>query len=128
MPLSQRTLKIRRNKRLLTIVSILLTIVPIVLALILGFLKASHSGKYALTLTSIASIILLIIGFATKHKLQDIIICLIIVVFYYTCSKAIPIIIVYVACSLLDRLIITPLHDHLAMKYISAKEIDVHNE
>lgn len=126
--LSIRTLKVRRTKRILGLISILLVLIPIVAALCLGFLKASHSGKYALTLSSIASLILLVVGFATKHKLQDVVICLLVVVFYYTCNKAIPIVIVYIICALIDRLIITPLHNRFETQFIAAKEIDKHNE
>lgn len=122
--LSQVTKKKKNKKWIFFGISTILTILPIIIALGLGFFRATDTGKVGLSMVGLSSIILAGIGFVTKNKLQDVIMGIVIIALYYTCKSAIPIVIVYVACRFIDTLIITPLYNKYKTEYTINKEFD----
>lgn len=122
--LTNTTKKNKKNAITCKVISIILTVLPIIVALFLGFASATTVGRVSLTLIGAVSIILALIGFATKRKLGDVIMGIVILALYYTCSKAIPIVFLYVVCRSIDTLIVEPLYLAFKNKYVINKEMD----
>lgn len=122
--LSTSTKKMRRKSRLTWWLSFLLNIVPMLVFVIIGFVNGSTEQKVSIGFTAIAAIILSCIMMLSKMNMKRSIFWIVFVGLYFVMQDLYPLIITMGACTLIDELIIEPIHDRANADYHINKQID----
>lgn len=115
------TNKYKKKYIILSIISVLLNILPILIYLVKGFGESSNKGKIALGFCLVMAIILSIFNIALKFGYRSIIWILFIGI-YICLDKIISLLIIICICTILDELIIGTLKKLIKKAYL--KEID----
>lgn len=108
---------------LFTGISLLLNVVPMLVYIIMGYIKAESAQKTTLTLTIIVAIILLIINLMAKLHLRSVFWVLLIGI-TVCLSNTTPLLITMAVAVIFDEFIFAPLAKHYREKRRINKEID----
>lgn len=122
--LSNATKRLRRKSRLTWWLGFLLNIVPMMVFVIIGFINGSTEQKVSIGFTAIAAIILGCIMMLSKMNVKRSIFWIVFVGLYFVMQDLYPMIITMGACTLIDELIIDPIHNRANADYHTNKQID----
>lgn len=125
--MSDVTKKYKKRYKVLTILSILLNIVPILIYSITGFIQGSIGEKVTLSLALIICIIFVAINMAFKYHIRSTI--WIALIGIQVCLKNITTLLIIIALfTMLDEFVISPLAKKYKTKYTINNEIDEREE
>lgn len=116
-----KTYKFKRN--LMFILSLLCTIGPLIVFVIMGLIQGEGKEKIVLTMTSFASIGLSVIALLKKIYLKSSLYILMIGL-WVALDKLLPFIITIMICTMLDELIFSPLYKRYNEDYHTNLQID----
>lgn len=117
------TKKYKRIYKLLSLLSLLLTLAPIIVYIILGFMHGSIGQKVTLGICLLMTIILTLINVMFKYKIRSTIWILLIGI-YVCMDKITPLLIIIAITTIIDEFILEPLVKSYKSKYTINKEID----
>lgn len=119
----ERTKKLKIIYIILSIISALLILTPIIVYSIKGLAEGSFTGRTTLTIMMMFTICLVIINVVKKYNLRSPLFLMLIGI--YACLHNITTLLVIIAITtIIDELIIDPLRKSIKNKYIINKEID----
>lgn len=104
--------------------SIALNVVPMLIFFFCGFSTAEVNQKVVLSITAVAALILGAIMLLSKAKIGRSIFWIIFLVMYICMQDMLPIIISMGICTIIDELIVSPLHKRWNTDYHTNKQID----
>lgn len=117
-----KSYKIKKNICLLF--SFLCTFGPLITFIVMGLMQGENvSEKLCLTLTSIASILLALIGVMRKIHLKSTV-YVVMIGLWIALDNIIPFIIALSVCTILDEILFTPLYHRFKEDYYTHKQID----
>lgn len=120
---SEITKKYKRLAMLYGILSIAVTLLPVVYYVILGFIEGTVQKKLSLGMAIMVALILTIVNIVFKRHIRSTI--WIVVLGIYMCLKNIlPLLLLVAIGTILDEFILTPLHRKYKQKALINKEID----
>ena len=105
------------------ILSILCTIGPLVVFTIMGLVEGEGTEKLVLTMTSVGAIIIALIAVMKKIHLKSVTYILMIGL-WVALDKLLPFILTVAICTIVDEIIISPLHKRWKEDYHTNKQID----
>lgn len=104
--------------------SLSLNIIPMLIFVIIGFCQGDVTQKVAIGFTAIAALVLGTIMLLSKAKLGRSLFWIIFLVMYVFMTNLYPIIIAMGICTIIDDLIVSPLHSRWNTDYHTNKQID----
>ena len=117
------TEKYKKKHKFYNFLSLLITILPISIFTVLGFIEGTIGQKIALGMCLLTTIILVILNLLFKHMPR----CglwIILTGLAYSCNSIVTLLIVMAITTALDELILTPLAKKYKNLYIINSEID----
>ena len=119
-----KTIRLRRSKIILGIISLLLCYAPLLVALITGF-SYSHNerGKVTLSICCTVALLLTLINIISKYSVRSTMWVLLLGA-YAVLEDVMPYLIAIAICTIIDEFIITPLYKSVKNRYIINREID----
>lgn len=121
--MSDITKKYKKRYKILTAISIILNLAPIIAYSIYGFIQGSIGEKATLSLSLIICIIFVAINFIFKYHIRSSI--WIILIGIQVCLKNITTLLLIIALiTILDEFVLTPLAKKSREKYVINNEID----
>lgn len=121
--MSDVTKNYKTKYTIFNILSICLTLLPMLIYIIIGFAQGSVQEKLVLGLTTFVAIALSVINLLFKYSIRSTIWILLIGV-YVCLDKITTLLIVIAICTIVDEFIVTPLKKKYKEKYKINKEID----
>lgn len=121
--MSDVTKNYKTKYTIFNILSICLTLLPMLIYVIIGFSQGSVQEKVVLGLTTFVAIALSVINLLFKYSIRSTIWILLIGV-YVCLDKITTLLIIIAICTIVDEFIITPLKKKYKEKYKINKEID----
>ena len=121
--MSDRTKSLKKSKNLLTFMDWMLTLAPLIIFGIMGFMQAQPKEKLCLGAICMISLIFCLVNIVMKCNYRFFV-WLTMLGIYVCMDNLLPVLITLVVCSFLDELIVIPLKDHYNQRYITNKEID----
>lgn len=119
-----KTIRLRRSKIILGIISILLCYAPLLVALITGFSYSDNErGKVTLSICCIVALLLTLINIISKYSVRSTMWVLLLGA-YAVLEDVMPYLIAIAICTIIDEFIITPLYKSVKNRYIINREID----
>lgn len=122
--MSNTTKKYKKRKNICLALIILLNVIPMLVFVIEGYVKGTPKEKMCLSITAIVSLLLLILNVLFKSHLRR---TILVVLFagIYICMKDLKMVfIIYGISTLLDEMVLTPLHSYYKDRYSNNKDID----
>ena len=117
------TKKYKTKHRLLSLLSLILTLCPILVFTVLAFINGEIHQKLTLGCTLIIAIILVALNVIMKYHIRSTL--WIVVLGIYTCMDNImPLLLTIAICTIVDEFIVHPLSKKYKNLYIINKEID----
>jgi uncharacterized Tic20 family protein len=117
------TKRLRFKKNLTGLLSLLYTIGPLVVFVIMGYINGEGKEKVVLTLTMIAAIAMAVIAVLRKVNLRSTTYILVIGL-WVALDNLLPFVLTLAICTLCDELIFTPLHHRFKEDYHTNKQLD----
>lgn len=111
------------KKNITFILSMLCSIGPLVVFTIMGIIQGEGVEKISLTLTAISSIVLAVIAILNKIHLRSTTYILMIGL-WIALDNLLPFVITLMICTMLDELVLTPLHNRWKEDYHTNKQFD----
>lgn len=111
------------KKNITFILSMLCSIGPLVVFTIMGIIQGEGVEKISLTLTAISSIVLAVIAILNKIHLRSTTYILMIGL-WIALDNLLPFVITLMICTMLDELVLTPLHKRWKEDYHTNKQFD----
>lgn len=123
------TKNLKVKARLLNIISIILTVLPILIFVMKAFLSGDVSAtkKLAMGMLVVMALILTAINVLFKYSIRSTIWILLLGI-YICLDNIIPLLITITVCTILDEFVITPLQKKYSGEYKINKEIDKRDE
>ena len=119
-----KTIRLRRSKIILGIISLLLCYAPLLVALITGFSYSDNErGKVTLSICCVFALLLTIINIISKYSVRSTMWVLLLGA-YAVLEDVMPYLIAIAICTIIDEFIITPLYKSVKNRYIINREID----
>lgn len=119
-----KTIRLRRSKIILGIISLLLCYAPLLVALITGFSYSDNErGKVTLSICCIVALLLTLINIISKYSVRSTMWVLLLGA-YAVIEDVMPYLIAIAICTIIDEFIITPLYKSVKNRYIINREID----
>ena len=119
-----KTIRLRRSKIILGIISLLLCYAPLLVALITGFSYSDNErGKVTLSICCIVALLLTLINIISKYSVRSTMWVLLLGA-YAVLEDVMPYLIAIAICTIIDEFIITPLYKSVKNRYIINREID----
>lgn len=119
-----KTIRLRRSKIILGIISLLLCYAPLLVALITGFSYSDDErGKVTLSICCIVALLLTLINIISKYSVRSTMWVLLLGA-YSVLEDVMPYLIAIAICTIIDEFIITPLYKSVKNRYIINREID----
>lgn len=119
-----KTMRLRRSKIILGIISLLLCYAPLLVALITGFSYSDNErGKVTLSICCIVALLLTLINIISKYSVRSTMWVLLLGA-YAVLEDVMPYLIAIAICTIIDEFIITPLYKSVKNRYIINREID----
>ena len=118
-----RTIKFKKSKIVLGIISFLSCYTPLFVALFVGFSYTNNVGKISLTISCALALLLTIINAIAKYSIRSTMWVMLIGI-YIALDNVMPYLIAIAICTIIDEFIISPLHKKYKNLYTINKEID----
>lgn len=119
-----KTIRLRRSKIILGIISILLCYAPLLIALITGFSYSENErGKVTLSICCVVALLLTLINIISKYSVRSTMWVLLLGA-YAVLENVMPYLIAIAICTIVDEFIITPIYKSVKNRYIINREID----
>ena len=119
-----KTIRLRRSKIILGIISLLLCYAPLLVALITGFSYSDNErGKVTLSICCIVALLLTLINIISKYSVRSTMWVLLLGA-YAVLEDVMPYLIAIAICTIIDEFIITPIYKSVKNRYIINREID----
>ena len=119
-----KTIRLRRSKIILGIISLLLCYAPLLVALITGFSYSDNErGKVTLSICCVVALLLTLINIISKYSVRSTMWVLLLGA-YAVLEDVMPYLIAIAICTIIDEFIITPLYKNVKNRYIINREID----
>ena len=119
-----KTIRLRRSKNILGIISLLLCYAPLLVALITGFSYSDNErGKVTLSICCIVALLLTLINIISKYSVRSTMWVLLLGA-YAVLEDVMPYLIAIAICTIIDEFIITPIYKSVKNRYIINREID----
>lgn len=119
-----KTIRLRRSKIILGIISLLLCYAPLLVALITGFSYSDNErGKVTLSICCAVALLLTLINMISKYSVRSTMWVLLLGA-YSVLEDVMPYLIAIAICTIIDEFIITPLYKSVKNRYIINREID----
>lgn len=127
--MTNETKKYKKRKNIFKALSFLVTILPIIIYIIIGFTSGEiHAGdKLFLGFSVVVSILLVLINILCKYHLRSPLFVLILGI-YIVLKEITPLLIIVSIGVILDEFLFSPLANSNKNKYIINKEIDKRGE
>lgn len=122
--ISNRTKSLKTQKRILSLISLLLNILPLVWFLVSGFINGDSKQKLTIGLISSAAIVLTVLMQLFKFKLKRTLFWLVLLGIFICYAKLGTCLIVIGICSIIDEVIIEPILERVKYDYRTNREID----
>lgn len=123
-PISDRTKSLKTQKRILSLISLLLNILPLAWFLVSGFINGDSRQKLTIGLISSAAIVLTVLMQLFKFKLKRTLFWLVLLGIFICYAKLGTCLIVIGICSVIDEVIIEPILEKVKYDYRTNREID----
>ena len=107
--------------------SLLMTIIPILVYIVVGFSEGTIRSKLVLGACLTIALIFVIINILAKHKIRSTI-WILMIGLYSACKNIIPLLIIIAVTTVIDEFVLEPLYKKNKEKYIINKEIDLRVE
>lgn len=121
---SDRTKSLKTQKRILSLISLLLNILPLVWFLVSGFINGDSKQKLTIGLISSAAIVLTVLMQLFKFKLKRTLFWLVLLGIFMCYAKLGTCLIVIGICSVIDEVIIEPILENIKTRLVTNKELD----
>lgn len=120
----EKTIRLRRSKIILGIISLLLCYAPLLVALITGFSYSDNErGKVTLSICCTVTLLLTLINIISKYSVRSTMWVLLLGA-YSVLEDVMPYLIAIAICTIIDEFIITPIYKSVKNRYIINREID----
>lgn len=120
---SDETKKYSTLSHLFLGISLIMTFVPILVYVIIGFINGEVHEKVTLGISFMVAVILLAINLIFKYHIRSILWILVLGI-YFCLDNILPLLLVIAISTILDEFVFSPLHKHYAAKAKINKEID----
>lgn len=117
------TKRLKFKKNLMALFSILCTIGPLIVFVVMGFIQGEGKEKVVLTMTMIAAISMAVIAVLKKIHLRSTTYILIIGL-WIALDNLLPFILTLAICTMFDEIIFTPLYKRFKEDYHTNKQLD----
>ena len=117
------TQRLKFKKNLMGLFSILCTIGPLIVFVVMGFIQGEGKEKVVLSMTMIAAIAMAVIAVLKKIHLRSTTYILVIGL-WIALDNLLPFILTLAICTLFDEVIFTPLHKRYKEDYHTNKQLD----
>lgn len=127
--MSQRTVSFRNRYILFKLLSLCVTVLPLLIYVCMGFFNGQieKAQKITLSFSCIMAIMLVFVNIIFKYKLRSPLFILLLGV-YYALGNILPLIIILSVGIILDEFIFTPAYTKAKNKLTINKEIDARSE
>lgn len=122
-PVSDITKKYRTISIVLFWLSLIVTLAPVVVYAVLGFINGEVHQKLALGITLIAAIILTVINLLFKYHIRSVIWIMVLGI-YFCIENIMPLLLIVAIGTILDEFVLSPLHKLYKSKARINREID----
>ena len=117
------TEKYKKRARCYSFLSFFITIVPILIFVVIGFIEGTIGQKITLGMCLVSVIILVILNLLFKH-IPRCGVWIILAGLVYACNNIVPLLLIMAITTALDELVLTPLAKKYKNLYTINKEID----
>ena len=117
------TEKYKKKARFYNFLSFFITVVPILIYVVIGFMEGTIGQKITLGMCLVAVIILVILNLLFKH-IPRCGVWIILAVLAYACNNIVPLLLIMAITTALDELVLSPLAKKYKNLYTINKEID----
>lgn len=117
------TEKYKKKARFYSFLSFFITVVPILIYVVIGFIEGTIGQKITLGMCLVAVIILVILNLLFKH-IPRCGVWIILAGLAYACNSIVPLLLIMAITTALDELVLSPLAKKYKNLYTINKEID----
>ena len=117
------TEKYKKKARFYNFLSFFITVVPILIYVVIGFMEGTIGQKITLGMCLVAVIILVILNLLFKH-IPRCGVWIILAGLAYACNSIVPLLLIMAITTALDELVLSPLTKKYKNLYTINKEID----
>lgn len=117
------TEKYKKKSRFYSFLSFFITVVPILIYVVIGFMEGTIGQKITLGMCLVAVIILVILNLLFKH-IPRCGVWIILAGLAYACNSIVPLLLIMAITTALDELVLSPLAKKYKNLYTINKEID----
>ena len=117
------TEKYKKKARFYNFLSFFITVVPILIYVVIGFMEGTIGQKITLGMCLVAVIILVILNLLFKH-IPRCGVWIILAGLAYACNSIVPLLLIMAITTALDELVLSPLAKKNKNSYTINKEID----
>ena len=117
------TEKYKKKARFYNFLSFFITVVPILIYVVIGFMEGTIGQKITLGMCLVAVIILVILNLLFKH-IPRCGVWIILAGLAYACNSIVPLLLIMAITTALDELVLSPLAKKYKNLYTINKEID----
>ena len=117
------TEKYKKKARFYNFLSFFITVVPILIYVVMGFIEGTIGQKITLGMCLVAVIILVILNLLFKH-IPRCGVWIILAGLAYACNSIVPLLLIMAITTALDELVLSPLTKKYKNLYTINKEID----
>ena len=117
------TEKYKKKARFYSFLSFFITVVPILIYVVIGFMEGAIGQKITLGMCLVAVIILVILNLLFKH-IPRCGVWIILAGLAYACNSIVPLLLIMAITTALDELVLSPLAKKYKNLYTINKEID----
>lgn len=122
--MSDTTKKLKHRSRFLWALSMLLNVVPMAVFVIMGFIQGTTEQKVVLGFTAVSALGLGALMILSKMNIKRSIFWILALGLTLVMNELYPVIIAMGSCTLLDELIVSPIHSRINTDYHTNKQID----
>lgn len=122
--MSNQTNELKKSKRMLSLISIGLNVIPLVIFMFMSFKSGDTGQKVTISMIGLGAIILTVLMTMFKFKLSRTLFWMLLLGIYLVYDRLGLCFIVIGICSVIDEIIVSPLLKSTNDKYIINKEID----
>ena len=117
------TEKYKKKSRFYSFLSFFITVVPILIYVVIGFMEGTIGQKITLGMCLVAVVILVILNLLFKH-IPRCGVWIILAGLAYACNSIVPLLLIMAITTALDELVLSPLAKKYKNLYTINKEID----
>lgn len=121
------TQKYKKKLNNLRVLSFILTIMPVIVYTVLGFINGTITEKVSLGLCAFLSILFMLINIMFKYHIRSTLWIMLIGI-YVCVNNIIPLLITMATSTIIDEFVLVPLINKYKNKYTINKEIDLRGD